>query len=162
LIEEGGYLSAIIFFHLKSIFMQQIEVSKVPIFFDGTEIPTWVALSLIQTYRTMEGWGSTKTRAAWFSVDDLNKIIALVNTQRGDGVRVYLGKYPYDVDLPDTPNEIYKTQSRETLVFVPTIASPVGGHMNIVDVDDLTEEGKSIVVKSTDPKLFFNHGELEP
>ncbi len=95
----------------------------------GSPIPENIARQLINTYKTEEGWTPDKTRAVWFSLADLAGIVALVNETGGDGVRIYFGKYPSDVDIPGTPDPAYK--GRVTTVFIPTLATPDGAHQDL-------------------------------
>lgn len=95
----------------------------------GSPIPENIAQQLINTYKTEEGWTPDKTRAVWFSLADLAGIEVLINDAGGDGVRIYFGKYPSDVDIPGTPDPAYK--GRVTLVFIPTLATPDGSHQDL-------------------------------
>jgi hypothetical protein len=141
--------------------MQLIANSVVARAHHGSLVPKSVALKLIQTYRIEDGWAPYKTRAAWFSIRDLYDILSLVDSKKGDGVRIYLGKYPSNIDLPGTPDVKYKNQSRTTMVFVPTIGSQDGTHQNIFPIESLTSADKEIII-TDDPLDTFNHGELEP
>lgn len=117
----------------------------------GSAIPEDVAQQLINTYKTEEGWTPDKTRAIWFSQTDLITIQSLVNDAGGDGVRIYLGKYPSDVDIPGTPDPAYK--GKMTLVVIPTLAT-ADGHQNLFSPLPPADGNGTAQA--------YNHGELCP
>ena len=119
----------------------------------ASSIPESTAQLLINTYKTEEGWTPDKTRAIWFSLEDLTAIETLVNDAGGDGVRIYFGKYPSDVDIPGTPDPAYK--GRVTLVFIPTLATPDGSHQD--QFSPLPQAGGN-----GGTALAYDHGELCP
>lgn len=119
----------------------------------GSPIPESIAQQLINTYRTEEGWTPDKTRAVWFSPADLAGIQDLISAAGGDGVRIYLGKYPSDTDIPGTPDPAYK--GRVTLVFIPTLATPDGLHQDLFPALPPTGGGN-------DGNQGYDHGELCP
>jgi hypothetical protein len=119
----------------------------------GSPIPESDAQLLINTYKTEEGWTPDSTRAIWFSLEDLTAIEALVNDTGGDGVRIYFGKYPSDVDIPGTPDPAYK--GKVTLVFIPTVETPDGSHQDLFS--PLPQAGGNGGTAQA-----YNHGELCP
>ncbi|HWK02395.1 MAG TPA: hypothetical protein VNS58_02105 [Puia sp.] len=119
----------------------------------GSPIPESIAQQLINTYMTEEGWAPDKTRAIWFSPADLANIQGLINAAGGDGVRIYFGKYPSDLDIPGTPDPAYK--GKVTVVFIPTLAAPNGSHQDLFPA--LPQAGST-----DDGDQGYNHGELCP
>ena len=117
----------------------------------GSPIPERFAQLLIDTYKTEEGWTPDKTRAVWFSLADLASIQSLINNAGGDGVRIYFGKYPLDVDIPGTPDPAYK--GRVTTVLIPTLAAPDGSHQDLFS---------PLPPDSGNGPQGYNHGELCP
>jgi hypothetical protein len=116
------------------------------------------AIKLIKEYRNCEGWGSGKTRAIWFSAEEIRNILKEIPASMGDGIRIYFAKYPETgVDLP-SPD--YK--HRNTLVFVPTTIEIIGGvtrHKNIVDVEALID---GVPPPNSPGGSPSNHGQLCP
>lgn len=129
-------------------------------FEDGTLIPSEHAKLLVQTYRDEEGHGSKKSRAVWFSVQDLAQILALATSTVDDvtcnGIRIHFAKYPETDAEIKPPNPAYLR--RETLVFVPTYDQIVGGKIKHRDLFDVL----SPIVRPIDGNQGFNHGELCP
>jgi len=95
----------------------------------GARVPAAVAQQLIGTYKNEEGWFPDKTRAVWFSLASIIDIQALINENGGDGARIYFGKYPSDMDVPGTPDPLYK--GKVTLVFIPTLTAADGSHQDL-------------------------------
>jgi len=95
----------------------------------GSRISAPIAQQLIGTYKDEEGWPPDKTRAVWFSLASIVDIQALIDENDGDGIRVYFGKYPSDVDIEGTPDPAYK--GRVTLVFIPTVTGTGGSHEDL-------------------------------
>jgi len=95
----------------------------------GSRIPAPVAQQLIGTYKAEEGWPPDKTRAVWFSLASIMDIQTLIEENGGDGIRIYFGKYPSDVDIPGTPDPAYK--GKVTLVFIPTVTGAADSHDDI-------------------------------
>lgn len=130
----------------------------------GGRIPAAVAQQLIGTYKTEEGWPPDKTRAVWFSLDSIVDMQALINEYSGDGIRIYFGKYPSDVDVPGTPDPAYK--GKVTLVFIPTIAGEEGEHNDIFPpvVNGTAAASKNAVAVTLDDGggTAYNHGGLCP
>jgi len=131
----------------------------------GSRISAATAQQLIGTYKAEEGWPPDKTRAVWFSLASIGDIQALISENGGDGVEIYFGKYPSDVDIPGTPDPAYK--GKVTLVFIPTLATPDGGHQ---DLFPPTAPNSSAAAR-TNAQSFapadggdqgFNHGGLCP
>lgn len=119
----------------------------------GSTISASTAQLLINTYKTEEGWTPDKTRAVWFSQMDLDTIQGLINNAGGDGIRIYFGKYPLDIDIPGTPDPAYK--GKVTLVWIPTVAAADGSHQDLFP--PLPQTGE--IAGDTDA---YNHGELCP
>lgn len=117
---------------------------------DGKPIPNEVAKLLIQTYRKEEGWGDGKTRGIWFTKDEIKEIWDLIDSKQGDGIRIYLGKYPSSEEVPDLPRQEYK--NRETIVFVLTKS---GGK----DVFNVLAPIDLLKISSEDA---YNHGKICP
>jgi len=95
----------------------------------GSPITAPLAQQLIGTYKNEEGWPPDKTRAVWFSSDAITGIQTLIQEYSGDGVRIYFGKYPSDVDVPGTPDPAFK--GKVTLVFIPTVTGAGGSHDDV-------------------------------
>jgi hypothetical protein len=135
-------------------------INSIVAFKDGSEIPSEHAKLLVQTYRDEEGHGNNKTRAVWFSVPDLAKIIALatgtVDGKTCNGIRIYFAKYPKNDIVIKPPYPEYF--SRETLVFVPTYDETVGGSPKHRDLFNVL----SPIAYPFDGNQGFNHGELCP
>ncbi|MDO6434234.1 hypothetical protein Q4E93_26730 [Flavitalea sp. BT771] len=131
----------------------------------GSRISTPVAQQLIGTYKNEEGWPPDKTRAVWFSLDSLVDMQTLINEHGGDGIRIYFGKYPQDVDIPGTPDPAYK--GKVTLVFIPTVTTADGSHQDIfppVAPDATTASGQpaqNTTLAGTDGS-GYDHGSLCP
>ena len=126
----------------------------------GSRISTAVAQQLIGTYKNEEGWPPDRTRAVWFSLDSIVDIQALITEHGGDGIRIYFGKYPQDVDVPGTPDPAYK--GKVTLVFIPTVTGAGGSHD---DIFPPTPPGASTVSAATATTLddgAYDHGSLCP
>jgi len=127
----------------------------------GGRIPAPVAQQLIGTYKAEEGWPPDKTRAVWFSLDSIIDIQALIDEYGGDGIRIYFGKYPSDVDIPGTPDPAYK--GKVTLVFIPTAAGKDGAHNDIFPpVVDGTSAAARIAAPADGGGSGYNHGGLCP
>ena len=120
----------------------------------GSRISPPVAQQLIDTYKAEEGWPPDKTRAVWFSLASIIDIQALIDENGGDGIRIYFGKYPSDVDIPGTPDPAYK--GKVTLVFIPTVAGAGGSH------DDIFPPTSSQNVALGDGGRGYDHGSLCP
>jgi hypothetical protein len=130
----------------------------------GGRIPTPVAQQLIGTYKAEEGWPPDKTRAVWFSLDSIIDIQALIDEYKGDGIRIYFGKYPSDTDIPGTPDPAYK--GMVTLVFIPTVAGNDGEHNDIfppIANDTAAASRNATTVTLGDGGgTAYNHGGLCP
>ncbi|HEY8972129.1 MAG TPA: hypothetical protein VIM64_23660 [Puia sp.] len=120
----------------------------------GSRVPASVAQLLIGTYKNEEGWPPDKTRAVWFSLSSIIDIQALINENGGDGVRIYFGKYPADVDVPGTPDPAYK--GKVTVVFIPTVTAADGSH---TDIFPPIAPGGAVAL---DDGTGYNHGSLCP
>jgi hypothetical protein len=135
-------------------------INSIVEFRDGTEIPSEHAKLLIQTFRNRQGEGNEKTRAVWFSVTDLARILALatstVNGITCNGIRIYLAKYPTDNADIEPPNPLYF--NRETVVFVPTYDETIGNNTRHRDLFDVLAP----INRPFDGNQGFNHGELCP
>jgi len=125
----------------------------------GSRITAAVAQQLIGTYKNEEGWPPDKTRAVWFSLDAITDIQALIQESSGDGIRIYFGKYPSDVDLPDTPDPAYK--GKVTLVFIPTVTGADGSHNDVFP--PVAPDG-TVALEATldDGGSGYDHGSLCP
>jgi len=120
----------------------------------GSRVPSSVAQLLIGTYKNEEGWSPDKTRAVWFSLASIIDIQTLINENGGDGIRIYFGKYPSDVDVPGTPDPSYK--GKVTVVFIPTVTAADGSH---TDIFPATAPGAAV---APDDSSGYNHGSLCP
>lgn len=121
----------------------------------GSRITAAVAQQLIGTYKNEEGWPPDKTRAVWFSLDAIADIQTLIEGSSGDGIRIYFGKYPTDVDIPGTPDPACK--GKVTLVFIPTVTGTDGSH------DDIFPPVASGAMTALDDgDEGYNHGALCP
>ena len=120
----------------------------------GSRVPSSVAQQLIGTYKTEEGWPPDKTRAVWFSLASIIDIQTLISENNGDGIRIYFGKYPSDVDVAGTPDPAYK--GKVTLVFIPTVTASDGSHQ------DLFPPVANGTTPQDDGGDGYNHGGLCP
>lgn len=123
----------------------------------GSRVPAGVAQLLIGTYKNEEGWPPDKTRAVWFSLSSIRDIQALIDEHEGDGVRIYFGKYPSDVDVPGTPDPSYK--GKVTVVFIPTVTADDGSH---TDIFPATVSNTGAATAPDDDGNGYNHGGLCP
>jgi hypothetical protein len=126
----------------------------------GSRIPEPVAQLLIGTYKNEEGWPPDKTRAVWFSLSSIQDIKALIDENEGDGVRIYFGKYPSDVDVPGTPDPSYK--GKVTVVFIPTVTAADGSHTDIFPATVSATNAANAVAAADDDGNGYNHGSLCP
>ena len=131
----------------------------------GSRTSAAVAQQLIGTYKNEEGWPPDKTRAVWFSLDSIVDIQSLIIEHGGDGIRIYFGKYPTDVDIAGTPDPAYK--GKVTLVFIPTVTTADGGHQDIfppVATDTTMASGQPAQNTTLgDPNSpAYDHGSLCP
>lgn len=123
---------------------------------NGAPIPNRDAVNLIKEYWETEGTGPKKTKAVWFSIDDLNMILALIAKHpNGDGVRIFFGKYPEESVLKPPSNDYIHMN---TLVFVPTVGVGTDRHINVFDIDDLIDHPEKLTTASD----AANHGQLCP
>ncbi|MBN9379361.1 MAG: hypothetical protein J0H74_01265 [Chitinophagaceae bacterium] len=121
----------------------------------GSRITAAVAQQLIGTYKNEEGWPPDKTRAVWFSLDAIADIQALISASAGDGIRIYFGKYPSDVDIPGTPDPAYK--GKVTLIMIPTVTGSDGSHNDI-----FPPVAPGTMVALDDGGTGYDHGSLCP
>ncbi len=128
----------------------------------GDPIPSEAAIYLIKYFKDVEGWGPSKTKSVAFRLDDLEAILAQVNSIRGNGVRIYFGKYP-TIDIPNLnlPNDSYK--GRNTIVFVPTVDDGSGGFLNYFEVErEVLKPVFPTIPPAGGTTPAYNHGQLEP
>ena len=129
----------------------------------GSRVPADVAQLLIGTYKNEEGWPPDKTRAIWFSLSSIMDIQAQINENGGDGVRIYFGKYPSNVDVPGTPDPSYK--GKVTVVFIPTVTAADGSHTDIFPAT-IPETSLAAAAQAAaapdDDGTGYNHGGLCP
>lgn len=126
----------------------------------GSRVPSSVAQLLIGTYKNEEGWPPDKTRAVWFSLSSIADIQALINENEGDGIRIYFGKYPSNVDVPGTPDPSYK--GKVTVVFIPTVTAADGSHTDIFPATTPGTRAVKAAVTPDDDGAGYNHGGLCP
>ena len=118
----------------------------------GEPISQAEAQLLIQTYRDSGGWGKGQTRSVWFSKDNFIQILNMITEFEGDGMDIYLGKYPADASPVNYQNRI-------TLVFVPTVDKK--------DIFDVEGSSSNAALAADDDgdggdEDAFDHGELKP
>ena len=126
----------------------------------GSRVPSSVAQLLIGTYKNEEGWPPDKTRAVWFSLSSIIDIQALINENGSDGVRIYFGKYPSNVDVPGTPDPSYK--GKVTVVFIPTVTAADGSHTDIFPATAPDALAAKTAATPDDDGTGYNHGGLCP
>ncbi|HEY2722236.1 MAG TPA: hypothetical protein VGI82_10950 [Chitinophagaceae bacterium] len=116
------------------------------------------ACTLIQQYRDSGGWANGQTKSIWFSAANLEELQQLISESNGDGVHVYLAKYP-SAEMAGAPA---KSKNRLTVVFVPT-----ANGQDIFNVEAVAEAHTAMKAMTdgtggTGGDSGYNHGTLEP
>lgn len=142
----------------------------------GKPILNKITVLLIKTFKKDGEWddrhdskGGKKSRFVWFSKNDLLEIIGIIDSikeenrdREGDGVRIYLAKYP-NRGFGNIKGKDYN--NRRTLVFVPTyhLQNKEDIHYDFIDPEEVRNISASIDKADF---LFdatgYNHGELCP
>lgn len=115
-------------------------------------IPNRAAAAIIQDYRDHGGWTGGKTKSVFFTLQEMNDFMTMMNAAGAGGVNVYFGRYPDDDS--QTPDGETGFAGRSTVVFVLT-----GNTKN----DDLFDVETPLIQIPVGPGgITFNHGELNP